>query len=456
MKAHTTFLEKGSKKHICPNCGKKRFVRCINQINGGYMPDKFGRCDREADCGYTLYPSKSGLESTRSLNLRCRQESTIKTYIPLDIFKKSLSGYGKNQFLNNLLSTVDYPFMTEDIESVVSHFCLGTISNGYRTGALTLPFIDNLNNVCAVQVKEFNCSNHTISTDFLHSIIERHCLKKRIPVPDWITAYNKNDLKVSCLFNEHNLKKFPTNRIALVESPKTAIYGTLYFGLPTNAVNPLWLAVYNLSSINYQKCKCLKGRNITLYPDLSKSGKAYDMWAKKARELEAMMPGTKFNISNFLEINATIRQREKGEDLADFLIKLDWKNFRIPIQNINEKLINQVEETTLITKDLFDLETPKNSKTQSYLPKLYNPDPEKFDLLLYDLDNGCTWEIISKRDEWCMFDSITAIKAHFKLLLTKYIYSLSHTERQAFIKERYKNGHTKDGIHILFPGLKHF
>ena len=51
-------------------------------------------------------------------------------------------------------------------------------------------------------------------------------------LPNWLTPYKKNESKVSCLFGEHLLSKYPHNPIALVEAPKTAIYSTLYFGTP--------------------------------------------------------------------------------------------------------------------------------------------------------------------------------------------------------------------------------
>ena len=88
-----------------------------------------------------------------------------------------------------------------------------------------------------------------------------------------------NETKVSCLFGEHLLSKYQTNPIALVEAPKTAIIATLYFGFPDNPKNFLWLAVYNLSSLNIDKCKVLQGRKVFLLPDLN----AFDNWSQKRK-----------------------------------------------------------------------------------------------------------------------------------------------------------------------------
>lgn len=45
-------LDKSSKKHNCPQCGKKRFVKYIDEETGQYLPDHYGRCDREDECNY--------------------------------------------------------------------------------------------------------------------------------------------------------------------------------------------------------------------------------------------------------------------------------------------------------------------------------------------------------------------------------------------------------------------
>lgn len=130
------------------------------------------------------------------------------------------------------------------------------------------------------------------------------------------------------------------NPIALVEAPKTAIYGTLYFGFPEQPKDLLWLAVYNLSSLNIEKCRPLKGRNVYLFPDLS----AYDKWKKDSEAIQKQLQGTYFYVSDLLEQKATEQDKNKGKDLADYLILQDWRLFRnqnntraIPKPLISEK-----------------------------------------------------------------------------------------------------------------------
>ena len=184
---HRYILEKGSKKYHCPECGKKRFVRYIDTETDDYLPEQYGRCDRETKCGYHLNPYTDGYAKMireqkqgqntgkgRSYSPKFQKKQYAKPkpgFIPVEILKQTLQGYEENVFIQNLLSCVSFPFDPKDIEKVISLYHLGTVNNGYRIGAITFPFIDIGNKVRAIQVKQFNETNHTMGTDFLHSII---------------------------------------------------------------------------------------------------------------------------------------------------------------------------------------------------------------------------------------------------------------------------------------------
>ena len=340
-------FEKGSRKHICPECGKKRFVRYVDSKTGEYLPEQYGRCDREANCGYHLNPYQDGYskmiwgkENGNSIVIPTRwkppttrkvQQPPVKPiYFDFEAFKRTLrpEHYENNIFIQNLFGRVQFPFDPADVTRVIELYRLGTVSAGYRSGAVTFPFIDIDGNVRAVQVKQFDEANHTTGTDFLHSILARHYNDIGKQLPEWLETYMSQDKKVSCLFGEHLLNKFPSNRIALVEAPKTAIYGTLYFGLPETPDQYLWIAVYNKSSFSLDKVKPLQGRFVDVFPDLSKDGGTFREWEAKAKEFERQLPGTQFKMYDFLEHEALEADRVNGEDIADYLTKLDWRSFR--------------------------------------------------------------------------------------------------------------------------------
>lgn len=360
---HRYSLEKGSKKHLCPNCGKKSLKRYTDVETGDYLPEQYGRCNHENSCvphyhlnpysdGYAkmIWEREHGNRSEFSNNWKFQQPKPKPEQVPaffdFDTFKQTLKGYENNIFIQNLLCRVQYPFEAAEITRVIQLYRLGTVTNGYRAGANTFPFIDTKGNVRAIQVKQFDETNHTTGTDFLHSIIEKHHTRNNKPLPEWLEAYTKQEKRITCLFGEHLLSRYPNNPVALVEAPKTAVYGTLYFGLPETPDNFIWLAVYNKSSFSFDKLKALKGRFVYVFPDLSKDGNTFKEWETKAKEYESRLPGTRFIFSDLLEQLAPEQDKNEGNDLADFLIKLDWRLFR-KLEGIEQ---HEPEKVTLVTK----------------------------------------------------------------------------------------------------------
>lgn len=339
-------LEKGSKKHICPDCGKRRFVRYVDNQTGNYLPERYGRCDRQDNCKYHINPYNDGYEYVRwahtqtnrsvlpndwNLSKNKNVDKSEPVFIPHNVLENTLSSekYSENVFIQNLLRRVPFPFQTKDVEKVISQYYLGTITSGYLRGAITFPFIDYSQNIRTIQVKKFDYSNHTLNTNFLHSLIKKEYDNSKTKQPEWLSNYLKNDNFVTCLFGEHLLARYPYNSIALVEAPKTAVYGTLYFGDPENSENLLWIAVYNKGSLSHDKLKVLKGKIVYVFPDLSESGSTYNEWKTKVEKFQSEIPDSTFIFSDLLESFATEAEKLNGNDLADYLIKLNWRDFRV-------------------------------------------------------------------------------------------------------------------------------
>lgn len=385
---HQYILDKSSKKYHCPQCNKKTFVLYIDTLTNEYLPEQYGRCDRESKCNYFLNPYNDDYFKEQNKNdrnweslktqkqLKSNREATNKTvFFDFETFKKTLSNYEQNIFIQNLIQNVAFPFEVDEVTNIIELYRLGTVANGYRAGAITFPFIDVQSNVRAIQVKQFDETNHTTGTDFLHSIIEKHHNRNNTQLPEWLQAYTKQDKRVSCLFGEHLLNKYPSNPIALVEAPKTAIYGSLYFGLPNTTKDFIWLAVYNKSSFSFNKLNVLQNRNVFVFPDLSKDGNTFKEWESKAKDFEKQITGCRFVFSDLLERFADEQDRDNGNDIADILIKQDWRLFR----KVNEVSEPQPEpkklETVAIVKKI---EIKENTIQRQSTIRTKKIEPKKY------------------------------------------------------------------------------
>ena len=378
---HRYKLDKSSKKYHCPQCSKKRLVRYFDTEKSEYLPEQYGRCDREAECSYQLNPYSDGYakaiseqEQGENSELpkwkpqrKAEQPKPKPIYFDFETFKKTLSNYEQNNFIQNLIQNVAFPFEIDEVTKVIELYRMGTVAKGYRAGAITFPFIDVQNNVRAIQVKQFDEANHTKGTDFLHSIIEKHHTRNNTQLPEWLEAYTKQDKKVSCLFGEHLLSKYPNNPVALVEAPKTAVYGTLYFGLPECSENLIWLAVYNKSSFSIDKMEVLKNRNVFVFPDLSKDGNTFKEWEAKAKDFEKQLTGTRFVFSDLLEKLANENDRNDGNDFADILIKQDWRLFRKEkIKDVPQKEEPKIKDKISLISPIRNIQSKIKVKPKKY------------------------------------------------------------------------------------------
>jgi len=167
------------------------------------------------------------------------------------------------------LYNVPYPFLKEDVSRIIELYKIGTAPDG----RVCFPFIDKAGNVYGIQEKIFDRRNNTdksrkYNTSWIHARLTHNTYKNK-PLPGWLEYYNKNKKPMKCLFGEHLLNSYPENIIVLVEAPKDAIYGTLYFGFPEDENGLLWLATGSLGAFTYDRVKALVGRTILVCLDLS-------------------------------------------------------------------------------------------------------------------------------------------------------------------------------------------
>lgn len=342
-------------KGDCPICGpkhRKTLSRYVDTQTGEPLPDIYGRCDRESNCGYHLSPyhkSPAGISYSdevyqlaqqtkglinsfpqrhRSMNNNIVNSAPITgkklVYsLPDEVFNKSLGHYHQNQFARLL----ENHFGAEVAEQLLHRFKIGTSKYWNQSGACVFWLIDEQGRKRGGQVKLFDESFHTVKyvdqdgrkrsrTNWVHAVLTYQYKKAGQPQPDWLSAYVEQGEFAPCLFGLPQLELAPIDKpVALVEAPKTAVLCTPHFQQFT------WLAVIGRSYLNAERLAPIKERSIVLFPDLSVDGKDYAYWKAKADSLRQQ--GFNIMVSDFLERIATDEDRAKGMDLADFLLKPD-------------------------------------------------------------------------------------------------------------------------------------
>ena len=297
-------LEKysGSKsRFVCPNCKKREYTRFINSETKEYLSYEFGRCNRIIKCGYFKYPNQEN-NFIYEIN-KISVESEIE-YLDKKVFQY----FESTNFNNPLYLFLKSYFEESKVEVVLDLYKVKTekLNGDYLT---IFPQLDLEFNLRTIKKMKYNFQTGKRTKNFFQ----------------WYNP-NKSNLK-QCLFGLHllNHPEFKKLKIIIVESEKTTLLGMLYF-----KNKYLFMATGGLMNLTKEKLKPLENREIILMPDLSpidSKNSAFDYWKTKSEKFSNEL-NCLISISNLLEENASIQQRNLQLDLGDFII-----------EEINEKSI---------------------------------------------------------------------------------------------------------------------
>ena len=310
MDKHRFILEpyKGAlTRYYCPRCEnrKKTFARYIDSETGKQINPTVGRCNRESNCGYHYTPRQyfqdnnfsieSPLESTYNKKLSLPKVKPI-TYIPIENFKNTFKYYEHNNFVKFLSGR----FGSEVTSQLVSRYLIGT--SRYWQGATVFWQVDLQGNIRTGKIMLYSPTTGKRIKEPYNHITWAH---KALKLPE----FELNQ----CLYGEHLLSD-SIKPIAIVESEKTAVIASIY--LPQFN----WLAVGSLANLTLGKCIALNDRDVVLFPDLN----GFDKWSQKAKELSNL---ANFKVSTLLESKAASLEKHQGLDLADYLLRFDYRGF---------------------------------------------------------------------------------------------------------------------------------
>ena len=276
-------FDKSSKKFNCPQCGKKRFVKYVETETGYYADNKYGRCDRQDSCGYSMYPDNNSI-----LNYEYIAPPTVKpSYIESKTLKKTLTKYE----INPLTSYLYKYFDKDKVDITIYKYKVGT-SNMFNSSTVFWQ-IDSSGNIRSGKIMAYDVtSGKRLKKNDGSPLISWAHTALRLP------KFNLNQ----CLFGLHLLSE-SEKQVAVVESEKTAIIMSIELPQYT------WMATGSLSGFKDEYLKPLKSKEIIAFPD--KGG--YKEWKTTANNLNRK--GFNLRVSKLLEVD----EYEMGWDIVDLI-----------------------------------------------------------------------------------------------------------------------------------------
>lgn len=350
-------LDKSSKKHICPRCGKRTFVLYLDEFNNA-ISEEVGRCDRKDNCNWHYTPKQYFQDNSLIMAAETKKIYTMKketpkptapSYIDASLFKSSMHGYERNSLLIFLHSVFDRLVGFENVNRIAMEYAVGT--SRQFGGSPIFWQIDEYGRIRSGKIMGYNADTGKR-------------IKKPRPQLQWVHSLMKDkypDFKLQqCYFGSHrilqalrysedmnearksfNLSPLIEPTIWLFESEKAALIVSM--ALAWGGVESLYIPMscggcegFNPSDEKmkdpYDGIQILNNRKVVIFPDEGK----FAEWSNKAAGLKGF--SKEVYVSTVMERNlhphkiecdigagdaiddVILRYFSKGRDVAQLLL----------------------------------------------------------------------------------------------------------------------------------------
>ncbi|MFR9574790.1 MAG: DUF6371 domain-containing protein [Rikenellaceae bacterium] len=286
-----------STKHTCPECGKRYcFTLYVDESNTA-LDDRVGRCDHESSCGYHYTPKmyfednplkREDRGDWRSYTPPKPTPPRFPDFIPREYVTRSEGP--RSDFVRFLSTLTD----GDTLCRLMNDYHLGNT----RSSEVIYWQIDRQHRVRTGKVMAYRPDGH----------------RNKDRPPNWVHSIMKRQQQISedynlvqCLFGEHLLTKYPAKVVAVVESEKSAILGSIVFP------EYIWVATGGKSQLDRSKMRVLEGREVIMFPDVD----GYSEWVERAKQLTF----ARVKVSDLLERRATEEERERKIDIGDWIVE---------------------------------------------------------------------------------------------------------------------------------------
>ena len=250
-----------------------------------WLSNEFGICTVQNGWSYTPQPKAQP---------KVEPAEPVYTYIPMSMVDELVS------MQSSLCRCLVQMFQPCAVEWLVEEYRLGCYSLNELDDYTVFPNIDAQGRVCNLKIQHYDTDLE--SNRFAHSDLTAY----------WLGSMWAKDGKLpkdavfrsECLFGEHLLTRYPNATVALVESPKNALFGALNFPKLT------WVATGSKGMLKRKSLQPLKGRDVIVIPDCD-----------AIKEWTTIINGMA-NLANFIMSDFCRRMAPEGQpkfDIADYL-----------------------------------------------------------------------------------------------------------------------------------------
>lgn len=274
-------------KGRCPSCGRaKTFTYFMDTDTGERFPPEYGVCDRVESCSYSLRPDK---DSKGEKVVFIPEPPRPVYFLDMNEVTERMANDGQNYFFDWLDELIGKGWA----DALKKLYRLGTSLE--HEGFVSFPLIDIDQNLRQIKEMKYDSA----SGKRIHEKGSQRWSHEKWKYPD---------LNLQLTYFGSHLLKEDNKPVALVESEKSAVLASHFIPKFT------WIATGSLTLLTNERCQQLQGMDLTLFPDLL----AYPLWKNKAKFLKGMRS---INVSDYLEVNAQRFNLQKGDDIADLIIK---------------------------------------------------------------------------------------------------------------------------------------
>lgn len=258
MSEYKWMLRRGSRKEVCPSCGKKRFVPYVLTADPSVAAGpEYGRCDREQSCGYFRYPGgevKTAAEQQKGSPFAEIKREAI-------VFPAEFATKNEVTTSNTLFRAYAQLFLPGILRSVMAQYMCGTGGRGE-----CVYFQYDGANVRTAKAILYGKDGHRLKAEdgglpvwWLHKVpaLRKHTAGRELR---------------QCLFGQHLLAIDRESPVFVVEGEKTAVLMTAYeewiVRKGAEFERHLYLACGGSQMLKGAiDLSCLFGRRVALVPD---------------------------------------------------------------------------------------------------------------------------------------------------------------------------------------------